>query len=144
MEPHDPMTLIDITVGRFVFVARLEETLAPATSRRFLSMLPYEQRMIHVRWSGEGCWIPMGDEAYDLPYENPTRYPAPGQFIFYPGGYSETEILLAYGGVAFASKLGPLAGSHFLTIVEGLDQLPELGRTTLWEGALPIRFTVRG
>ncbi len=36
--------------------------------------------------------------------------------IFYPGGYSETEILLAYGGVRFASKLGQLAGNHFLTV----------------------------
>ncbi|HEY0315955.1 MAG TPA: DUF3830 family protein [Sphingomonas sp.] len=137
------MTLVDITVGRFTFVARLEETLAPVTSARFLAMLPYEERMIHVRWSGEGCWIPMGDEPYDLPWENPTRHPAPGQFIFYPGGYSETEILLAYGAVAFASKLGQLAGSHFLTIIEELDQLRELGRTTLWEGAQPVRFTVR-
>ncbi len=52
-------------------------------------------------------------------YENHTSYPAPGEFILYPGGISETEILLAYGGVHFASKVGQLAGNHFLTIVEG-------------------------
>jgi len=137
------MTLIDITAGPFTFVARLEEDLAPVTCSKFLSVLPYEDSLIHVRWSGEGCWIPMGDTPYDLPWENPTRHPAPGQFIFYPGGYSETEILLAYGAVAFASKLGQLAGIHFLSIIEGLEQLPELGRRTLWEGAQRIAFSVR-
>ena len=137
------MTLIDITAGPFQFVARLEEALAPVTAARFKAMLPYDQQVIHVRWSSEGVWIPLGDAVFDLPWENPTRYPAPGQFIFYPGGYSECEILLAYGGVAFASKLGPLAGIHFLTIVEGLEHLPELGRSTLWQGAQPIRFRLK-
>ncbi|MBB6253195.1 DUF3830 family protein [Nitrospirillum iridis] len=137
------MSLIDISAGEFRFVAKLEEQLAPVTCARFRTMLPYAEKLIHVRWSGEGCWIPMGDNPYDLPWENATRHPAPGQFIFYPGGYSETEILLAYGGVAFASKLGPLAGNHFLTVVEGTEQLPLLGRKVLWEGAQPITFTAR-
>ena len=43
--------------------------------------------------------------------------------IFYPGGISETEILLAYGGVRFASKMGQLAGNHFITITDGLENL---------------------
>jgi Protein of unknown function (DUF3830) len=54
---------------------------------------------------------------------------------------SETEILLAYGAVRFASKVGQLAGNHFLTIVEGLDQLRPLGELTLWQGAQEIEFT---
>ena len=60
--------------------------------------------------------------------------------ILYPGGISETEILLAYGGVHFASKMGQLAGNHFLTIVSGAENLSELGRMTLWKGAQDIRF----
>ena len=60
--------------------------------------------------------------------------------IVYPGGISETEILLAYGGVRFASMVGQLAGNHFITITSRLDQLSELGRSTLWEGAKPIRI----
>lgn len=124
-----------VTAGPFRFRAQLEQALAPKTCAYFESLLPYRKQIVHVRWSGEGCWIPLGDEAMDFPFENATSYPAPGQFIFYPGGYSETEILLAYGGVRFASKLGQLAGNHFLTITEGLEQLPKLGRMTLWEGA---------
>ncbi len=137
------MTLIDIEAGPFKFVGRLEETLAPHTCAWFRTLLPYKERVIHVRWSGEGVWVPLGDLNPDLRWENPTRYPAPGQFILYPGGFSETEILLAYGGVSFASKLGPLAGNPFLTVVDGLDQLQELGRLVLWEGAQPIRFALK-
>src|SRR6185437_5111817 len=65
---------------------------------------------------------------------------APGQILLYPGGVSETEILLAYGAVRFASKVGQLAGSHFLTITSGLDKLYELGRMVLYEGAKPVRI----
>jgi hypothetical protein len=60
--------------------------------------------------------------------------------LFYPGGFSETEILLAYGGCRFASKMGQLAGNHFLTIVQGKEQLATLGRRVLWEGAQDILF----
>lgn len=132
------MADIRITAGDLVFLARLEHALAPETCRYFLSLLPYKTQFVHVRWSGEGCWVPLGDAPVPFTFENATSYPAPGQMIFYPGGYSETEILLAYGAVNFASKLGQLAGNHFLTIVEGLDQLPTLGKRALWQGAQDV------
>jgi hypothetical protein len=134
------MSLIDITAGPYRFKARLEEEHAPKTCAKFGSLLPYTERIIHVRWSGEGCWIPLGDLDLGLAYENHTSYPAPGQFLLYPGGISETEILLAYGGVRFASKVGQLAGNHFLTIVEGMENLVPLGKLTLWSGAQEIVF----
>jgi len=98
------------------------------------------QRIIHVRWSGEACWIPLGDLDLGLGYENHTSYPAPGQMLLYPGGISETEILLAYGAVQFASKMGQLAGNHFLTIEAGGENLAALGKTVLWDGAQDIVF----
>ena len=75
-----------------------------------------------------------------VPAENQTSYPAPGQMLLYPGGISETEILLGYGGVCFASKMGQLAGNHFITITSPLDDLPKLGKMVLWEGAQAIRI----
>jgi hypothetical protein len=135
-------SIVRITAGPFAFSARLEEALAPATCAAFRALLPYDERVIHVRWSGEGVWIPMGDREFDLPWENNTSYPAPGQFIFYPKGLSETEILLAYGGVRFAAKVGQLSGNHFLTITDGQENLAALGRLALWEGAQPIRFAM--
>ena len=103
-------------------------------------MLPYTERVIHVRWSGEAVWIPLGNTDMGVPAENQTSYPAPGHMLLYPGGLSETEILLGYGGVHFASKMGQLAGNHFITITSALDDLPKLGKMTLWEGAQPIRI----
>jgi hypothetical protein len=136
------LSLITIAAGPFTFRARFEDEAAPKTSARFRSLLPYEERIIHVRWSGEACWIPLGELDLGLGYENHTSFPAPGQILLYPGGISETEILLAYGSVCFASKVGQLAGNHFLTIVEGLENLTSLGKMTLWHGAQPIRFSV--
>ena len=136
------MTDIKITAGPFEFTARFETEAAPKTCAMFQKLLPYHEKLIHVRWSGEGCWIPLGDTDLKIGFENHTSYPAPGQLILYPGGYSETEILLAYGGVRFASKAGQLAGSHFLTLTSGLENLYALGRKTLYEGAMPITFEV--
>ena len=131
---------LKITAGSFVFDAQLETKLAPQTCAAMLQLFPYRQKLIHVRWSGEGVWLPLGDLDFGVGYENHTSYPAPGQIILYPGGISETEILLAYGGVHFASKMGQLAGNHFITLTSGLENLTPFGKTVLWKGAQKIRF----
>ena len=135
------MADIRIVAGPYVFGAVFERTAAPLTCAKFETLLPYRERIIHVRWSGEACWIPLGTLDLGLPLENGTSYPAPGQVLLYPGGFSETEILVAYGACRFASKLGQLAGSHFLTIVEGFENLRPLGELTLWRGAQDIVFS---
>lgn len=134
------MEKLRVIAGPFVFDARFETQAAPRTCAVFRKLLPYENKGIHVRWSGEGVWIPLGEHNFGLGYENHTSYPAPGQMIVHPGGISETEILLAYGSVRFASKVGQLAGNHFLTITSDLDKLYELGRMVLYEGAKPMRI----
>ncbi len=133
-------TMLAMTAGPYRFTARFEEEKAPRTCAAFRKLLPFRNRVIHVRWSGEGTWIPMGDEDPGVGPENSTSHPAPGDILLYPRGLSETEILLAYGGCSFASIAGPLAGNHFLTIVEGRDNLRALGEMCLWEGAQDIVF----
>ena len=132
--------MLNITAGTFTFRARLEEETAPKTIAAFRTLLPLRSRIIHVRWSGEAGWIPFGDLDLGLGPENGTCYPHPGEIVLYPGGVSETEILLAYGYVNFASKAGQLAGNHFATVVEGNEHLAELGKSFLWEGAQDIAF----
>jgi hypothetical protein len=134
------MNQLKITAGSFVFGARFEAAAAPKTVAAFRAALPYEGNIVHVRWSGEAVWIPLGDFDFGVGYENQTSYPAPGQIILYPTGISETEILIAYGAVRFASKVGQLAGNHFITITDGLENLATLGKSVLWRGAHPIRF----
>ena len=85
----------------------------------------------------------MGDRDFEVEYENHTSYPAPGQMILYPGGISETEILLTYGGVHLASKMGQLTGNHFLTVISPIDQIEEMGKIVLWEGQLPLEIALK-
>jgi hypothetical protein len=134
------MSKLIVRAGEFTFDARFEEQLAPKTVAAFRKAMPFESQAIHVRWSGEGVWMPLGDLDFGVSYENHTSYPAPGQIILYPGGISETEILLAYGGVHFASKMGQLAGNHFITLTSGLENLTTFGKTVLWKGAQQIRI----
>lgn len=129
-----------ITIADTEFDAVFEESGAPGTCAAFRRAMPFASRVVHVRWSGEGLWIPLGDMDFALGYEDATAYPAPGQILLYPKGKSETEILIAYGCVHFASRAGTLAGNHFATITSNLERLREVGVSTLWEGAKPIRF----
>ncbi len=134
------MTMLSIKAGPYEFAARMEEAQAPQTCSAFAQLLPFEQQVIHVRWSGESTWIPLGDFNLGVGYENQTSHPAPGQILLYPGGISETEILLPYGGCCFSSIVGQLAGNHFLTVVEGNENLRALGERTLQHGAQHIVF----
>ena len=132
--------MLTITAAGFTFAARFEIAAAPKTVAAFRERMPFEGKIVHVRWSGEGVWVPLGDMDFGVGYENHTSHPAPGHVLLYPGGISETEIIIAYGGVDFSSKMGQLAGNHFITLINGLENLPELGRRVLWEGAQSIIF----
>jgi hypothetical protein len=129
-------------VGPLIFTAHWEDHAAPKTCAAFRRLLPYRQRIIQARWSGEAGWIPLGSFDLGVGEENTTGEPRPGALLFYPGGISETEILFPYGPTRFASVHGPLAGNHFLTLAEGRAQLPELGRLLCWAGAQDITFEV--
>ena len=108
------VTTIRVTAGQFVFGGRLEKDLSPETCAAFEKHMPFSSKAIHVRWSGAAIWLPLGDLDFGIGYENNTCYPSPGQMILYPGGVSETEILLSYGGVNFGSKAGQLSGNSGL------------------------------
>jgi hypothetical protein len=133
------MARLRLTIAGQTFVAETHPD-APQTVAAFLKLLPYRQKAIHVRWSGEAVWVPLGEFKLGVDFENHTSHPSVGDILFYPGGYSETEILIAYGSCCFASKMGQLAGNHFLTVVEGRELLRSVGVKTLWEGAQDVLF----
>jgi hypothetical protein len=132
--------IIEIDGHRFDGV--FEEDKSPKTCDVFRQLMPFEGEIVHVRWSGEAVWIPLGNMDLSVAYEDATSYPAPGQILLYPKGKSETEILIAYGGVRFASKAGTLAGNHFATITADLEILRQIGVSTLWEGKKNIVFKI--
>jgi len=135
------MARLAITIGAQRFEAELLPDVAPATCASLPNILPLQAPCVHVRWSGEAVWVPLGTKDLGgLGYENATSYPAPGQLLLYAGDLSEVEILVPYGPTHFASKAGTLAGNHFATIASGLDRLAEAGRAVLWQGAAEARF----
>jgi hypothetical protein len=132
---------LNIQAGPFQFRVKLELADAPNTCSKFIDLLPFENKVIHSRWSGEAVWVPLGELDTGLAFENHTVHPSRGDILLYPGGFSETEILFAYGSSSFASKMGDLAGNHFLTVIEGQENLHEFGTLVLWEGAQDIVFS---
>jgi hypothetical protein len=130
---------VKIISGGYEFIAQFNPD-APKTAEAFRKLLPYKQKLIHVRWSGEAIWVPLGDFELGVEFENHTSHPSVGDILFYPGGYSETELLIAYGSCCFSSKMGQLAGNHFLTITKGRENLRALGKKALWEGAQDVEI----
>jgi len=133
---------MNIEIDGYKFDAVFEEINSPKTCEVFRKVIPFAAQVVHVRWSGEGMWIPLGEMDFAVKLEDATSYPTPGQVLLYPKGKSETEILIAYGSVHFASKAGSLAGNHFATITSDLEKLKEIGMSTLWEGSKSIIFSI--
>ena len=134
------MKVIRITAGPYVFFAELLENDAPSTCLEFLKILPFRQKLIQARWSGESAWIPLGDLSLNVEHENQMSEPLAGEILFYSKGVSETEILFPYGKTKFSSKFGELKGNFFLKIVQGNENLAKLGELILWSGAQNVVF----
>lgn len=128
---------LSLTLGQTRFRLRPDWDGAPRTLAWLADRLPFQGRLIHVRWSGEAGWTRLGP-APRLEPENATCYPAPGQLLAYAGPLSEPEILIAYGPCAFASKAGLLAGNPFAMIEGDLQSWRGLGESLLIDGALAL------
>ena len=131
---------VSISIDGERFAAQWRRDAAPKTCARFEAMLPFRRSLIHARWSGEACWVPLGALDLGLGQESPVGAPVAGEILLYPGGVSETEILIPYGAARFASAHGPLTGNPLLSITDGLDRLAAVGHAVLWNGAREIVF----
>ena len=100
------MPHLRITAAGLQFVAETHPN-APETVAAFSKLLPYRQKIIHVRWSGEGVWVPLGDWKLGVGFENHTSHPSAGDILFYPGGDSETEIIWAMAHAALPARWAP-------------------------------------
>lgn len=130
-----------LQIGDFQFVVKLETEKAPETCKKFLTLLPFKNKIIQARWSGDAGWVPLGDLKLGFPVENAKNDPKAGEILLYSGDISETEIYLPYGYNKFACRDGQLKGNHFATIIQGAEQLASLGKKILWQGAQEISFS---
>ena len=137
------MSSLRIRVGDLAFEAEWHDA-APRTREALRAWLPIRSKLIHCKWSGESTWIPFGETRPDVGYENHTSHPAPGDLLIYIGDLSECEILFPYGACSFSSRVGQLAGNHFATVTTGFEQLAEMGRRVLWDGAQEIEISEAG
>ena len=52
--------ITQMEIAGISFPALFETEAAPLTLAAIGRILPYERHIIHVRGSGEACWIPLG------------------------------------------------------------------------------------
>ena len=69
------MSTITVMIGDERFEAPFQDESAPNTCARFRTLLRWSERIIHVRWSRDGCWIPLGDLEFGVGSENATSHP---------------------------------------------------------------------
>jgi Protein of unknown function (DUF3830) len=134
------MRRVNVEIGGSKFSATVHAEKAPKTCEALASLLPIEAEVMHSRFAGEAIFFGM-KAAPQLAYENHTSYLSRGEMLYYPGSIHGNGIMIAYGASVFNSKVGLLAGNHFASITDDLDQLAEVGMKLLREGAKPVRIT---
>ena len=130
------MTTLRIKAGPYEFEAQTED-LAPNTSVKFLGMPPYRQQIIHVRWSGEGRWIPC-ESYFGVGYETDEPSGAGRDHSLSWRHQRDENSFGVWSGVVVPAKSGQLAVNDFLTITKGRENLTALGKMTFWKGAQDI------
>ena len=89
------MSDLIIEIGDAEFRAKFEKAKSPKTCAAFEAAMSFRENytcQVEGRLFGS-----LGDREFGVGFEDATSHPAPGEIILYPGGVSETEILLAYG-----------------------------------------------
>ena len=127
------MTRIAITAAGHRFIAETNPD-APQTVAAFLKLLPYQQKLIHVRWSGEGCWVPLGDFQLGVGFENHTSHPSMGDILWNVGlpralpylfASLKIAITLAFVGTVLAETVAANKGiGNVMMIASGNFDVP--------------------
>lgn len=132
---------VDVILGDVTAIAELHVVDAPRTCQAVLAALPLSGRALPGLVSGSAILLPF-DHPIDIPFENQTIYPIPGDLAFYlePVSYlpasiagpkrHQEVITVVYGrDTQMNGPVLPLPLNIFGSIVDGLDRLAvEVGR----------------
>ena len=77
---------LKISIGEYVFKARLHMDEAPVTCERLVAAMPITGKVIQARWSGEAVWLQMDPYGVEAPLENQTSHPGRGGAPLLPWG----------------------------------------------------------
>lgn len=130
-----------VTVGGAKAIAEIHLTDAPRTCQAVLNTIPLRGRAFPGLVSGSTILVSV-DHFEDIPFENQTIYPIPGDLAFYlepitylPGHHAghrrhQEVIALVYGrDTQMNGPVVPLPLNIFGSIIDGLDRLTaEIGR----------------
>ena len=86
-------------------------------------------------------WIPLGDTATGLDFENHTSHPSRGDILLYSGGFSETEFYSPTATVALPAKW-TISGQSLPDRRQRTENLQSFGEFVLWKGAQEIIFSL--
>jgi len=130
---------VRITLDGVAAVARLHEDVAPRAVARFWAALPLEDRLRHVRWSGDaGYFINRQLADPTMPIENPVTFYPPGGLMF---RREHGEFAFSYGQ-AQARDHTHIAdwACHLATLEDNAAAFLDKVRATAAEGGKPIRI----
>ena len=132
--------VVQITSGGFSFAGRLERERAPRTCEAFERLLPYEQRVIHVRWSGESCWIPLGEFDLGVPFEERHELSGAGGAAVVSRRHLGDRAAVPVRQLLLRVEGGPARRQPLPDDHAGDRTAPRARREDALGGAQPIRF----
>lgn len=134
-----------IEVEDHVFIADMLEDKAPKTCQAFWDMLPFEQDLIQVKWSGHVSYVLT---QMDLKESECSRCygVCPGDILYNPHVHDAAEhpheVSIVYGPAVMSSVAGFAIMNLFARIHgESIDELYDLGIEISRKGLKKARFS---
>jgi hypothetical protein len=134
-----------ITLDGVEAVARLHENAAPKTVVRLWAALPLEERLRHVRWSGDAGYR-MVSKLADSTHLADNTHTVENPVSFYPSAgivfrWEHGEIAFCYGQAQARDHMRVAAWAcHVGTLEDNAAAFLDKVQATASEGAKPIRL----
>ncbi len=125
--------LIELEADGVTAVASLHEDVAPKTVDRIWNALPVEQKLRHVRWSGNAAYVLVPElEDPSFPLENQVSFYVSGAVAYRP---EHGELAFSYGQAQARDLAGNGWASHFATLQGDTAEFLKMLQRTQREGA---------